>query len=44
VFATRHALYESRAWTVDRFALMSSFMRRGGPSLYREEAAYPLLG
>jgi 2'-5' RNA ligase len=43
-FAARHTLFESRAWTVDRFALMSSFMRKGGPSLYREEAAYPLLG
>jgi RNA 2',3'-cyclic 3'-phosphodiesterase len=43
-FAARHALYQSRSWTVDRFALMSSFMRKGGPSLYREEAAYALLG
>ncbi len=43
-FATRHALYESRSWIVDRFGLFSSFRRKSGPSLYREEAAYPLLG
>jgi 2'-5' RNA ligase len=43
-FTQRHGLYHSRPWTVDRFGLFSSTLRRNGPSLYLEEAAYPLRG
>lgn len=43
-FVARHGLYHSRSWRVDRFGLFSSTLRKSGPSLYLEEAAYPLLG
>lgn len=43
-FEERLGLYESAPWRVDGFALLSSHVRRGGPSLYREEASYALLG
>jgi RNA 2',3'-cyclic 3'-phosphodiesterase len=38
------ALYESPPWRVDGFYMFSSHLRRGGPSWYREEASYVLLG
>jgi 2'-5' RNA ligase len=41
-FEKRLALYESEAWTVDAFFLLSSHVRRNAPSLYSEEASYPL--
>ncbi len=43
-FEKRLALYESEAWTVDAFFLLSSHVRRNAPSLYSEEASYPLAG
>lgn len=43
-FEQRCALFQSRPWQVDRFALLSSRVRPGAPSLYRAEAEYPLLG
>lgn len=43
-FEQRYALFESRPWTVDRFGLYSSVLRKDAPSLYLEEASYPLLG
>jgi 2'-5' RNA ligase len=43
-FVARHGLYHSRTWQVDRFGLFSSTFRKSGPSLYLEEAAYPLAG
>lgn len=43
-FEKRLALFESEAWDVDCFFLLSSHTRRNAPSLYGEEAAYPLLG
>lgn len=43
-FEQRCALFQSRPWRVDRFALLSSRFRPGAPSLYRVEAEYPLLG
>lgn len=42
-FCRRLALYESRPFTVQGFYLWSSQLRTGGPSMYREEAVYPLL-
>jgi RNA 2',3'-cyclic 3'-phosphodiesterase len=42
-FERRYALFESRVWRVNAFGLYSSWVRRGAPSLFREEAAYPLL-
>jgi len=43
-FESRYGLFESPAWTVDRFGLYSSWLRKRQPSLYRLEAEYPLLG
>lgn len=43
-FEKRLALYESETWTVDAFFLLSSHVRRNAPSLYTEEASYPLAG
>lgn len=43
-FEKRLALYESEAWTVDAFFLLSSRVRRNAPSLYAEEASYRLAG
>ncbi|MBT9446130.1 MAG: RNA 2',3'-cyclic phosphodiesterase [Hyphomonadaceae bacterium] len=43
-FEKRLALYESETWTVDAFFLLSSRVRRNAPSLYAEEASYPLAG
>jgi RNA 2',3'-cyclic 3'-phosphodiesterase len=43
-FARRLALFESRPFRVNGFFLWSSRIRHNAPSLYREEAAYPLLG
>jgi 2'-5' RNA ligase len=43
-FVQRHMLFQSRGWMVDRFGMFSSHLRKNGPSLYQEEAAYPLLG
>jgi 2'-5' RNA ligase len=43
-FAQRLALFESRPFMVNAFFLWSSHLRTGAPSLYREEAVYPLLG
>lgn len=43
-YAQRLALFESRAFRVEGFYLWSSRVRADAPSLYREEAAYPLLG
>lgn len=41
-FEKRLALYESEKWTVDAFFLLSSRVRHNAPSLYAEEASYPL--
>jgi 2'-5' RNA ligase len=43
-FCRRLALFESRPFSVQGFYLWSSLLRSGGPSVYREEAVYPLLG
>ena len=43
-FEKRVALFQSRPWAADNFVLFSSHVRKGAPSLYREEAVYPLLG
>lgn len=43
-FEKRLALYESESWTADAFFLLSSHVRRNAPSLYSEEASYPLAG
>ena len=43
-FERRVALFQSRPWTAAGFVLFSSHVRKGAPSLYREEAVYPLLG
>jgi len=43
-FERRLALYESESWTVEAFFLLSSHVRRNAPSLYSEEASYPLAG
>lgn len=43
-FEKRVALFESRPWRVESFVLFSSHVRKNAPSIYREEAAYPLLG
>jgi 2'-5' RNA ligase len=43
-FEQRYALFETRPWRVESFQLYSSHVRRNAPSLYREEACYPLLG
>lgn len=42
-FEKRLALYEGEAWTADAFFLLSSNVRRNAPSLYSEEASYPLM-
>ena len=41
-FEKRLALYESEPWKADAFFLLSSRVRRNAPSLYAEEASYPL--
>lgn len=43
-FEKRLALYESEPWIADVFFLLSSHVRRNAPSLYSEEASYPLAG
>jgi len=43
-FQQLHALFESRAFRVERLGLYSSIMRKSAPSLYRLEADYPLFG
>lgn len=43
-FEARYGLFESEPWLVDRFSLYSSWLRKSQPSLYRQEAEYPLLG
>lgn len=43
-FEKRLALFESPPWTAAGFVLFSSHVRRNAPSIYREEAVYPLLG
>lgn len=42
-FESRYALFESPPWRVDRFGLYSSWLRKSQPSLYRQEAEYPLM-
>jgi 2'-5' RNA ligase len=41
-FEQRLALYESDPWRVEAFALYSSHVRHGAPSLFQVEAEYPL--
>jgi 2'-5' RNA ligase len=43
-FQQRYALFETATWRVESFQLYSSHVRKNAPSLYREEAAYPLMG
>ena len=43
-FERNHALFESRAWRVERFGLYSSHQRKSAPNLYRLEADYALNG
>jgi 2'-5' RNA ligase len=43
-FAQRLALFESRPFEAAAFFMWSSQLRADAPSLYREEAVYPLLG
>jgi RNA 2',3'-cyclic 3'-phosphodiesterase len=43
-FEARNALVASPAWIADRFYLYSSATSGSGPSRYRIEAEYPLLG
>lgn len=43
-FETRLGLFQSAIWEVQSFQLYSSQTRPNAPSLYREEALYPLLG
>lgn len=43
-FEARLGLFEAPAFTVERFALYSSFIRSSAPSLYRLEAEYVLRG
>jgi 2'-5' RNA ligase len=43
-FEKRVALFESRPWTAPSFVLFSSHVRKNAPSIYRDEAVYPLLG
>jgi 2'-5' RNA ligase len=43
-FETRLGLFESPIWQVQSFQLYSSRTRANAPSLYQEEALYPLLG
>jgi RNA 2',3'-cyclic 3'-phosphodiesterase len=43
-FQQRHALFSSPSWIADRFYLYSSATQGAGPSRYRIEAEYPLLG
>jgi RNA 2',3'-cyclic 3'-phosphodiesterase len=43
-FEARNALFASPAWIADRFYLYSSATSVSGPSRYRIEAEYPLLG
>lgn len=43
-FETRLGLFEAPTFVVEGFGLYSSVTRKSAPSLYRLEAAYPLLG
>ena len=43
-FEKRLALYESETWMAGAFFLLSSRVRHNAPSLYVEEASYPLAG
>jgi RNA 2',3'-cyclic 3'-phosphodiesterase len=43
-FEQRHALFESKPWRADAFHLYSSWRSKSGPSHYRLEAEYPLMG
>lgn len=43
-FESRLGLFETRPFTVERFGLYSSWMRKSAPSLYRLEAEYFLRG
>ena len=43
-FAQRLSLLASAPFWVEGFALYASFVRKSGPSLYREEASYELRG
>ncbi len=43
-FVSRLGLFETRPFTIDRFAIYSSQVRKAAPSLYRLEAEYPLRG
>jgi RNA 2',3'-cyclic 3'-phosphodiesterase len=43
-YQQRHALFSSPSWIADRFYLYSSATQGPGPSRYRIEAEYPLVG
>jgi RNA 2',3'-cyclic 3'-phosphodiesterase len=43
-YEQRHSLLSLPPWTTDRFYLYSSSMQASGPSRYRIEAEYPLIG
>jgi RNA 2',3'-cyclic 3'-phosphodiesterase len=43
-YQQRHALFATPSWVADRFYLYSSATNGPGPSRYRIEAEYPLLG
>lgn len=43
-FVRNQSLFRADPWMADRFHLVSSHLRSGGPSRYRLEAEYPLLG
>jgi 2'-5' RNA ligase len=43
-FEARLGLFQTEPFAVERFGIYSSVTRRGAPSLYRLEAAYPLSG
>lgn len=43
-FVQRYALFETQSFRVERFGLYSSVVRKSAPSLYRQEAEYPLFG